>query len=313
MKSNLNSSGIYAIQNTVNGKVYIGSSVNLRKRKAQHWLALGKGTHKNKILQNAWNKHGSDGFRFVILEHCPIEQLLYREQFYLDQCSQYNICPTAGNTLGMKHTPEARAKIVEAKKHLSPETYARMSAAHKGKQVGDKNPNFGRKHTPEALAKIGAASLGRVTFSGKKHTEETKKKISARKIGVKLSDETRAKMSASHMGVKHSPEAPAKTAAALKGRKFSDEHRARIAAAAKGRKWSDGQREKRRLYSHSPETLAKMSISMKGKIPHNKGVSGAYRHSTETRAIMSIKIKAALAARRAAYAGHGGINRDAAA
>lgn len=292
-----NNSGIYAIINTSNGKRYVGSAVCLTKRIAQHKLNLNKEMHSNIILQNAWKKYGAGGFIFIVIERCPIDILLEREQHHIDIKADYNICPTAGNTLGMKHTPEARAKIVEAKKHLSPETYARMSAAHKGKQVGDKNPNFGRKHTPEALAKIGAASLGRVTFSGKKHTEETKKKISARKIGVKLSDETRAKMSASHMGVKHSPEAAAKTAAALKGRKFSDEHRARIAAAAKGRKWSDGQREKRRLYSHSPETLAKMSISMKGKIPHNKGVSGAYRHSTETRAIMSIKIKAALAAK----------------
>jgi group I intron endonuclease len=234
-KNNIKS-GIYAIINTVNGNRYVGSAVNLRKRKAQHKLNLGKGTHKNIILQNAWNKHGSDNFMFVVLEYCPADFLLKKEQYHLDLRADYNICPTAGNTLGMKHTDAAKEKIKESKKNLSAESRERMSIAHKGKQQGKDNPCFGRKHTPEECEKISAAQMGRAgTFLGKKHTEETKKKISEIKTGVKLSGKTRAKMSASHKGMLHTPEERLKIGRALKGRIFSIETIEKMRMAALNR------------------------------------------------------------------------------
>lgn len=49
-------SGIYKITNLVNNKVYIGQSVNIRKRWNQHVLELNKNIHPNIYLQSAWNK-----------------------------------------------------------------------------------------------------------------------------------------------------------------------------------------------------------------------------------------------------------------
>ena len=47
-----------------------------------------------------------------ILEFCEIEELLKREQYYLDNLKpQYNIVEKAGSTLGYKHTPEALVKM----------------------------------------------------------------------------------------------------------------------------------------------------------------------------------------------------------
>ena len=43
-------------------------------------------------------------------------------------------------------------------------------------------------------------------MAGKKHTEETKRKISEKKMGWKMSDEHRAILSATHKGKKQSPE-----------------------------------------------------------------------------------------------------------
>lgn len=231
-----NNSGIYSIINTHDGKRYVGSAVNLNKRWAQHKLNLSKGTHCNIILQNAWNKYGADSFIFIVNEQCSADMLLEREQHHINIKSDYNICPTAGNTLGMKHTPEAIAKIIETKKNISPETRARMVAAHKGTNKGKDNPCFGRKHTPEECEKISAAQMGRAgTFLGKKHTEETKKKISEIKTGVKLSGKTRAKMSASHKGMLHTPEERLKIGRALKGRIFSIETIEKMRMAALNR------------------------------------------------------------------------------
>jgi len=54
-------SGIYQIKNTVNGKRYIGSAVNIKMRFQEHKKSLKKGTN-SKRLQHSWNKHGADSF-----------------------------------------------------------------------------------------------------------------------------------------------------------------------------------------------------------------------------------------------------------
>ncbi len=79
-------SGIYKIQSkTEEQKFYIGSSVNLSKRKAGHFYLLKRNKSHAKYLQNYYNKYGEDSLTFVILEECPIDQLLKKEQEYLDK------------------------------------------------------------------------------------------------------------------------------------------------------------------------------------------------------------------------------------
>ena len=77
--------GVYKILNTVNNKPYIGSSVNIATRWGKHKSLLRYDKHENMKLQNAWNKYGEEAFVFLILEECEIDELLIREQYYLDQ------------------------------------------------------------------------------------------------------------------------------------------------------------------------------------------------------------------------------------
>jgi group I intron endonuclease len=72
--------------------------------------------------------------------------------------SNYNILPTAGSSLGFKHSEKTLIKMSEAKKWI----------------LGENHPMF-----------------------GKNHSEETKTKMSAAKKGKTLSEETKAKMSLS--------------------------------------------------------------------------------------------------------------------
>lgn len=53
-----------------NGKKYIGASVQLKYRLAQHRSKLDKGTHPNLALQKDWWKHGPEQFQFTVLEYC---------------------------------------------------------------------------------------------------------------------------------------------------------------------------------------------------------------------------------------------------
>jgi group I intron endonuclease len=60
--------GIYQIKNTVNGKVFLGSSTNLHGPLNRDKFMLSTGMHKNEQLQKDWNELGPAAFSFDILE-----------------------------------------------------------------------------------------------------------------------------------------------------------------------------------------------------------------------------------------------------
>ena len=64
--------GVFQIRNTVTGKVFISSSVNLDAIWNRHHLQLKFGMHPNEKLQADWNAFGADNFLFEILD--TIEQ-----------------------------------------------------------------------------------------------------------------------------------------------------------------------------------------------------------------------------------------------
>lgn len=183
-------SGIYRIE-LGNGNFYIGSAVDLAERQRGHRSTLNRGKHRNIRVQSCWDKYGV--FEFRVLEECKIQQLLLREQIFIDKHfgnpKNVNIAPTAGSSFGVIR---------------SVETCANMSAANKG-----------RKHSAEARAKISAANRRRV------HSAETRSKISVANKGRVMppcSAETRAKISAAGKGRIVSAETRAKMSASQKGK-----------------------------------------------------------------------------------------------
>jgi group I intron endonuclease len=163
--------GIYKITNTINGKCYIGSAVDLDRRKKEHF----RGHRTNKVLKQAMKKYGKENFTFEVLEECTTREMLSLEQLNIDLHrvvkgwnQLYNIAPTAGSQLGTKRSEETRKKISEVqkgKKHSeeskklmsevkkgkqhTEEAKKLMSDAKKGKYVGNKNPMYGKQHTEE--------------------------------------------------------------------------------------------------------------------------------------------------------------------
>jgi hypothetical protein len=128
---------------------------------------------------------------------------------------------------------------------MSPETRAKMSAAHRG-----------MKASPEARLKSSISHRGHV------HSAETRMKMSLAgkgKPGCPLSPETRAKLSAALRGrylTPATPEIKAKISAAKMGHATSEDTRAKIGATSKGR-------------IVSPETRRKISEAELGEKHHN--------------------------------------------
>lgn len=60
--------GVFQVKNIANGKVLLGSSLNLEGPLNGHRFMLTTGSHRNAALQKEWNEFGPQNFVFEILE-----------------------------------------------------------------------------------------------------------------------------------------------------------------------------------------------------------------------------------------------------
>lgn len=204
---NLDKPGIYKITSKLDDeKVYIGSSVNLRKRKNHHISDLNTKKHKNTILLNYFNKYGIENLCFKVVEFCDEEILIEKEQYYIDLYNPYfNIRKVAESNRGLKHSEDTKNKlsIAHKGKKTSQETKDKISAANKGKTGGW---NKGLKHSTDTRKKISNANKGRIVSqetkiklseAGKKrkHSIESIEKRRVKVLGMKMTKEQKEKLS----------------------------------------------------------------------------------------------------------------------
>ncbi len=60
--------GVFQVKNTVNGKILLGSSLNLEGVFNSNRFKLSSGGHPNRELQKEWNLYGPEKFVFETLE-----------------------------------------------------------------------------------------------------------------------------------------------------------------------------------------------------------------------------------------------------
>lgn len=238
--------GVYVILNKTTNKVYVGSSaVCLYERRNQHFEPPNRGSHCNRILQRSWNKHGGRVFVFKVIELCAPEDCVKAEQKWIDhhraadRAYGYNLSPTAGSTLGVRHPAAARANMsashVGAKwsEESRPKRMAALRAAYSCPSLRGKIS----VRTKEALTDPDVRFRMGSGWRGKKIPDEVRAKMSEgskrHRAANPMTEETRRKIGAASAGRKLSSEHKSKIAAAGRGRKASPETRARISAAKK--------------------------------------------------------------------------------
>ena len=139
--------GIYCIENKINGMRYVGRAKHIEKRWRTHKSQLRKGNHVNRYLQRAWNKYGEAAFDFYVLEECLPDDLREAEIEWIARLGTfengYNLTIGGEGQLGKRLTEEQ-------KKHLS------------AINTGKRNPNYGIKRSEETRKRMSNAMKGKL-------------------------------------------------------------------------------------------------------------------------------------------------------
>jgi len=121
-------SGVYAITNNINGKVYIGHTSNLRRRYSSHWANLRNGRHHNTRLQAEWDEFGESNFSFVVRMEAPVSDCAQLERELIASLmgpNCYNWSP--GGSTGRPRVDES-VRLVQRSVRLKPEHWALLDA-----------------------------------------------------------------------------------------------------------------------------------------------------------------------------------------
>ena len=108
---------IYKATNLVNGKVYVGQTVNtLKYRKDQHWREAICPSRKNVHFHNALLKYGIDNFEFEIIDRArDVDELNKKESYWIDYYnstdSRYGYNKDSGGKSGGFKSQETKEKI----------------------------------------------------------------------------------------------------------------------------------------------------------------------------------------------------------
>lgn len=182
--------GIYEIVNRVNGKRYVGSSVDIRARWMTHLRELRKGTHHAQHLQRSFNKYGEDSFEMNTLLECDRDDLIDYEQIEMDEGYDYNSSPTAKNNLGFKLSEETKERYSLIKKKMYAEDESYRDHVNNMARGIPKSEEFKRKASERLLGTTHDES--HVVNMAKARAELTKEQVlevrTLRKEGLSLPD-----------------------------------------------------------------------------------------------------------------------------
>lgn len=204
---------VYAIRSREGICLYVGSTLNVRRRWATHLQHLRGGRHHSRALQRFWNKHGSKALRFEVIYEAEPGMLRAEEVRAISELRPLFNCLRSDMPQGpMRHAPESvdKMRASHAGRYHSPEAYKKSIATRRAAF-----PDGIIRLTPEHIANARAGFM---------------------KAGRKVSESSRELMRIAKAGKPLTPGHAAKIANALKGRMFTSAHREKLRHVAL-RRW----------------------------------------------------------------------------
>ena len=222
---------IYCATNLINGKRYIGKSVNnLNFKKIEHERDATNGSER--IFHRALRKYGFESFKwFLVFNNVNSEEL---DKLEIESIKVYKT--KTPNGYNMTEGGDGGATKGVGWNH-STETKQRMKESQKGRNKGK---TFEEIHGIEEAQKIRKKLSA--THKGRIFSDENKKKLSEAGKDRKLTEETKKKLSENIKKALSSPEAKAKMSVSQKKRirkPHSEETKAKIGKGRKGHKHTD--------------------------------------------------------------------------
>lgn len=238
---------IYLVTNLVNGKQYVGKTVNgLKKRKHEHEADSRKGCKWP--FQRALRKYGFDSFEWdeVYSDAKPedLDSLEIECISWFGTLSPKGYNMTSGGSGPAVVSKETRLKISRA-------GLGRKHSLESKRKIGEANKQ--RKWSLKARAKISNSNFGHI------HTEDTKRRMSKCHKGIKFTEEHKRKIGKSKLGKPRSEETKQKIREKLQGCTLSDDTKLKISQACSGSK--NGMYGRR----HSEATRLKISQALKSR------------------------------------------------
>ena len=177
---------IYLITNIENKKQYVGiTKFSVEERFLQH-------TKKGFLLTEAIHKYGKQNFSIELIENVESAERAYElEIFYIQKYNTkvpngYNLTDGGDGIFGWEASKEYRQECSE-----------RVKLLHKEKKVG----MYGKKHSEETKKRMSASSKGNKNCLGRTLSEESKQKIREKHLGKIVSEETKKKISQNHYDI----------------------------------------------------------------------------------------------------------------
>lgn len=147
------SMNIYKITNKVNGKIYIGLTVQGTRTRYLHHLYEAR-SGSNFPVHRAIRKYGEENFEVeTLFETTNHDELKVKEQEYIQKYNTYkteygyNLTKGGDGTLGRTHSEETKTKIADKAKgrKRSEESKKRSSESHKKRAIED--PEYRKKRS----------------------------------------------------------------------------------------------------------------------------------------------------------------------
>lgn len=230
-------SGIYEIWNEVSNRYYLGQAKRFKERWAGHKSALRKNRLQNRFFQTDYNKcclvdSGRDDFlvfRVIeVMSGSTKSERNARENFWLSHYrelgrSLYNV--VLDNTKATWVKPSDTERIRRRKSELLKERWA-TDRGFRERMSGKNHRCYGKPPSERNVEATRQTNQGNRWNVGRKHSEDTRRKMSAAAKKRGLLRETQEK-----------------AWGANRGRKLSEEHKKKLLVGLIGRTPSDKQRQ----------------------------------------------------------------------